>query len=210
MSYSHFDVSKRLHSTDSIFNFQFSIFNCVCVLLFTVMLMSCNKDDNTDELILENWKQQNEKAFNDLANNPDYTEQKMPGGIASFYYRVIEKGNGKHVFYNSRAEVYYKGWFVVTNRDYNITAGTVFDHRLFDDGVTYKVAISSQVANTTYPSDILEGWKYVLQFMVEGDKWEIHIPSILGYGEKGKFNIPGYTTLAFEIELIKAIDPNEF
>ena len=209
MSYSHFDVSKRLHSTDSIFNFQFSIFNCVCVLLFTVMLMSCNKDDNTDELILENWKQQNEKAFNDLANNPDYTEQKMPGGIASFYYRVIEKGNGKHVFYNSRAEVYHKGWFVVTNRDYNITAGTVFEQKLFDDGVTYKVAISSDAVNTTYPLKNT-GWSIALQYMVEGDKWEVWIPYRYAYGEEGRFGIPGYTTLAYEIELVKAIDPDEF
>ena len=208
MSNSNFDVSKRLHSTNSIFNFQFSIFNCVCVLLFVVLLItSCKKDEEKPSI--EIWKQQNEKVFNDLAFNPDYTELWMPGAAASIYYRVIQKGEGKRVFYNSRAEVYYKGWFVATNTDLNIEAGTVFDQKLFDDGTVFKVAISSQAADANYVT-VITGWSIALQYMVEGDKWEVHIPYHLAYGENDVSAIPGFTTLAFEIELIKAIDPDEY
>ena len=183
---------------------------CCCFgLLFAVLLItSCVKDDKEDPH-LETWKQQNEQAFNDLANNPDYTELRMPGSAASIYYRVIEKGEGKRVLYTSRAEVYYKGWYVATNSYYGKTAGTLFDHQLFDDGVTLKVAISSQAATTSYSSDILEGWKIALQYMVEGDKWEIWIPYYYGYKENGRLSIPGYSTLAFEIELIKVYDYDE-
>ena len=191
-------------------NNTFSIFNRVFGLLLAVsLLISCGKDDKVDPY-LENWKQQNEKAFNDLELNPDYTKLRLPGGAESIYYRVIEKGEGKRIFYNSRAETYYKGWFVVTNRDYNITAGTVFDQRLFDDGVTFKIAISSEAENYVYSANIIEGWQIALQYMVEGDKWEVHIPYRLGYGEEGRYDILGYTTLAFEIELIKAFDRDEF
>ena len=208
MSNSNFDVSKRLHSTNSIFNFQFSIFNCVCVLLlFSLLITSCKKDEEKPSL--EIWQQQNEQVFNDLAFNPDYTELKMPGAAASIYYRVIQKGEGKRVYYNSRAEIYYKGWYVVTNSDYNITAGTLFVQRLFDNGVPHKVAINYQVAADGFNYEH-DGWSIALQYMVEGDKWEVHIPYHLAYGENGKGAIPGFTTLAYEIELIKAIDPDEF
>ena len=185
----------------------------VCVLLlFALLITSCEKDDKKDPF-LETWKQQNEKAFNDLAFNPAYTELRMPGAAASIYYRVIQKGEGKRVYYNSRAEVYYKGWFVVTNEDFGITAGTVFSRRLFDDGMPFKYALiaSSVDNNSTYATRYEEGWRIALQYMVEGDKWEIWMPYYLGYGERNTDNgIPGYSTLAYEIELIKAIDPNEF
>ena len=177
-------------------------------LLIVLLMTSCKKDNENP--YLETWKQQNEKAFNDLAFNPDFTELRMPGSAESIYYRIIQKGEGKRVFYNSRAEVYYKGWFVVTNADMNKTAGTVFDYRLFNDGITFKLAVSEQaIDNNVYPL-VITGWSIALQYMVEGDKWEVWIPYRYAYGEAGQGSIPGFSTLAFEIELIKAIDPDEF
>jgi len=39
---------------------------------------------------------------------------------------------------------------------------------------------------------------------VEGDKWKLHIPFKLAYGESGSPpKIPGYSTLVFDIELLK-------
>ena len=180
------------------------------IALATLIIAACSKDK--DDPVAEAWKQQNEQAFNNLALNPDFTELKLPGNDGSIiYYRIIQQGEGKRVFYNSRAEVYYKGWYVVTNADKKIKEGHVFDQRLFDDGVTHKVAVSAQAVddNRIY-SPVIAGWNVALQNMVEGDKWEIWIPYRLGYGEEDYNNILGYSTLAFEIELIKAIDPNEF
>ena len=39
--------------------------------------------------------------------------------------------------------------------------------------------------------------------MHEGDKWQIFIPSEVGYGKRGVSGIPGDSTLIFEIELVK-------
>ena len=177
------------------------------IILAVLLLTACGKDK--DDPYLEAWKQQNEQAFNNLANNPDYMELHIPGSVGSIYVRVLQKGEGKRTYYNSRVEVYYKGWFVVTNDNYAIKADKVFDQRLFDDGVAFKVAISREVEGDSYAS-IIEGWSIALQYMVEGDKWEVWIPHLLAYGEKGKLGIPAYSTLAFEIELVKAIDPDEF
>lgn len=178
-------------------------------LAFAILLTTACKKDETDPY-LETWKQQNDQAFNNLASNPDYQELRIPGGVGNIYYRVLQKGEGKRTYYNSRAEVYYKGWYVVTNTDYSIKAGDIFDQRLFDDGITFKVAVSDQVANSTYRQIGVYGWKIALQHMVEGDKWEVVIPYRLAYEEQGTTGIPGYSTLAFEIELIKALDPDEF
>jgi len=180
----------------------------ILALLIVLPAISCKKDKENP--YLENWKQQNEKAFNDLAINPDYTELWMPGAAGRIFFREIQKGNGKRIFYNSRAEVYYKGWFVVTNADMNKTAGTVFDQKLFDDGVTFKLAVSTLASDNNIYRPPIAGWTIALQYMVEGDKWEVWIPYRYAYGEEGKGNIPGYSTLAFEIELIKAIDPDEY
>ena len=178
------------------------------LILAALLLTACNKDD--EDPTAEVWKQQNEKAFNDLAQNPEFTALKIQGGPNyDIYYRVIHKGEGKPLLYTSRAEVYYKGWFVVTNADKNIKAGDVFDQRLFDDGVPFKVAVNYQVADTNYGS-VIEGWRIALQNMVEGDKWEVCIPHQLGYKEAGSGSIPAYSTLGFEIEVVKAIDRNEF
>lgn len=185
-------------------------------LLAALILGACSKDDNTGNLITEAWKLQNEQAFNDLANNPEYTKLELQGFNGSIYYRVLQKGEGKRLYYNSRAEVYYKGWFVVTNADKNIKEGYVFDKWLFDDGVTHKVAVNPYAVDDSYIyRSVIDGWTLALQYMVEGDKWEIRIPYRLGYGEEdyvvtNRPTIPGYSTLAFEIELVKAIDPDEF
>ena len=50
-------------------------------------------------------------------------------------------------------------------------------------------------------SDLIEGWVIALQQMCVGDKWEVYIPSELGYGKYSQPGIPAYSTLIFEIEL---------
>jgi len=179
-------------------------------ILTTLLITACKKDDI--DPTAEAWKQQNEQALNDLARNPEFTALKLQGGYnVNIYYRVIQQGEGKRLYYNSRAEVYYKGWYVVTNTDKNINAGDVFDQRLFDDGMAFKLAVSPQAMDANYVySTVIDGWGIALQNMVEGDKWEIWIPYQLGYGTADYNNIPAYSTLAFEIEVVKAIDPDEF
>ena len=47
-------------------------------------------------------------------------------------------------------------------------------------------------------------WTEAMQLMVEGDKWEMYIPSELGYGDRGSPpNIGGGDVLVFTMEIIK-------
>ena len=56
---------------------------------------------------------------------------------------------------------------------------------------------------TTFaPNQVIGGWTEAMQLMVEGDKWELYIPSELAYGDRGAGGkIPGGATLYFEVKL---------
>ena len=50
---------------------------------------------------------------------------------------------------------------------------------------------------------VIKGWDEALQLMDVGDKLKVIIPYQLGYGENGAgSNIPPYSPLIFEIELL--------
>merc|ERR1712118_217270 len=54
------------------------------------------------------------------------------------------------------------------------------------------------------PNQVIKGWTEAMQLMVEGDKWEMYIPSELGYGDDGKGGkIQGGDVLIFRMEIVK-------
>eukprot|EP00445_Apocalathium_hangoei_P059558 CAMPEP_0204092016 /NCGR_PEP_ID=MMETSP0360-20130528/189695_1 /ASSEMBLY_ACC=CAM_ASM_000342 /TAXON_ID=268821 /ORGANISM="Scrippsiella Hangoei, Strain SHTV-5" /LENGTH=311 /DNA_ID=CAMNT_0051041285 /DNA_START=70 /DNA_END=1006 /DNA_ORIENTATION=- len=58
---------------------------------------------------------------------------------------------------------------------------------------------------TTFaPNQVIAGWTEAMQLMVEGDKWEMYIPSDLGYGDGGSPpKIMGGDVLIFRMEILK-------
>jgi FKBP-type peptidyl-prolyl cis-trans isomerase FklB len=74
-----------------------------------------------------------------------------------------------------------------------LTDGSVFDSS-YDRGQP----ISFQVTG------VIKGWTEALLLMQVGAKWELTIPSKLGYGARGSgARIPPNSTLLFEIELLE-------
>ena len=60
--------------------------------------------------------------------------------------------------------------------------------------------------NTTSftPSQVIDGWTEAMQYMVEGDKWRLHVPYSLAYGEEGNMpRIPPFATLVFRLEILQ-------
>jgi FKBP-type peptidyl-prolyl cis-trans isomerase FklB len=103
-----------------------------------------------------------------------------PSGLQ---YRVIEAGDGEGLSApEDIVTVSYKGWLI---------DGTVFDET--DPGQTIE-----------FPADgLIAGWVEALGMMHVGDKWELVIPSELGYGAFGAGGvIPPNQTLVFEMELM--------
>jgi FKBP-type peptidyl-prolyl cis-trans isomerase FklB len=98
-------------------------------------------------------------------------------------YEVIRAGSGKTPSASNTVEVHYKGTFI---------DGTTFDSS-YDRGQTIEFRLNGVIA----------GWTEGLQLMQEGAHYKFFIPYHLAYGEGGVGPIPGYSTLIFDVELIK-------
>merc|ERR1719382_1747409 len=100
-------------------------------------------------------------------------------------YKVLKSGEGKfHPTADSPCMCHYKGTLI---------DGTQFDSS-YDRGQPTKFA----------PKQVIKGWTEAMQLMVEGDKWEMYIPSDLAYGDRGAGGkIPGGAALVFQMEIIK-------
>jgi len=106
-------------------------------------------------------------------------------GDLKLLYKVLNKGEGKESpKAATTCKVHYRG---------TLRTGKQFDSS-YDRGDPTEFA----------PNQVIKGWTIALQEMVEGDKWELYIPSDLAYGESGAGkDIPGGEPLQFIIELIK-------
>lgn len=104
----------------------------------------------------------------------------LPKGI---YYKVLASGepNGKYPSPRSIVTVHYTGKTI--NRK-------TFDSSHGGEAPAFRL------------SDLIEGWIIALQQMVVGDKWELYLPTEMGYGKFSQPGIPGGSTLIFEIELL--------
>lgn len=72
------------------------------------------------------------------------------------------------------------------------------------DGTVFDSSHTRNRPGRFVPSELIEGWAEAIQLMVEGDEWEIYIPSELGYGDNGRApKIQGGDVLIFRLELLK-------
>jgi len=106
----------------------------------------------------------------------------LPSGLR---YKVLTKGKGGfHPNADSPCLCHYSGTLI---------NGTEFDS-----------SYSKGNPLTFAPNQVIKGWMEAMMVMVEGDKWELYIPSELAYGERGyPGQIPGDAALVFTIEMIE-------
>lgn len=96
-------------------------------------------------------------------------------------YRVVTEGAGAKPGPNDTVRVHYKG---------TLLNGETFDSS-YDRGEPAQFALNQ----------VVPGWQEGLQLMPVGSKFELWIPSNLGYGEMGSGPIGPNQALAFEVEL---------
>lgn len=110
--------------------------------------------------------------------------QVLPSGLQ---YKVEKEGTGAKPAATDKVKVHYHG--------------TLLDGTVFDSSVQRGEPASFGV------TQVIPGWIEALQLMPVGSKWTIYVPENLAYGARQAGNIPPYSTLVFEIELLEIEKP---
>ena len=71
------------------------------------------------------------------------------------------------------------------------------------DGSTFDSNLEAPLPACFVVRDLIMGWQIALTRMRQGDKMHVIIPSKHGYGKQALPGIPAFSTLIFDIELVK-------
>ncbi len=80
---------------------------------------------------------------------------------------------------------------------------TVHYHGTTIDGVIFDSSVDRGKPATFGLNQVIPGWTEGLQLMKEGSKFTFYIPQGLAYGSRAQGKIEAFSTLIFEVELIK-------
>ena len=103
---------------------------------------------------------------------------------SGLYYVVTEPGNGEKPEVGKPVTMHYTG---------KLVDGKVFDSSVERDQPFQFILGVGQV---------IPGWDEGVQLMTKGEKGILYIPYYLGYGERDMGEIPPFSNLIFEVELI--------
>ncbi len=130
-------------------------------------------------------KKHNEyKIANEIFLERKSEEEGITALDSGILMRQLEKGTGdRKPQLNSVVSVHYTG---------RLIDGTVFDTT---DGQDIPACFRVR--------EVIVGWQAALLRMREGDRYEVFIPAKYGYGSMKLDDIPAWSTLCFEIELLR-------
>lgn len=113
----------------------------------------------------------------------------LPSGLQ---YRVLEEGDGEaHPLSSTDCTCHYEG-------------RTAQEYSKSPKGKTFDSSFARGDPTNFSPSGVIAGWTEAMQLMVEGDTWELYIPSELAYGDSGQgADIGAGDVLIFTLQLIK-------
>jgi FKBP-type peptidyl-prolyl cis-trans isomerase FkpA len=154
-------------------NVHYYLLFVVVVLLTT--LVSCNPANKYEE-------EEKSQIQTYLKSNPNQVFELKPSGL---YYLEVLAGTGRAPVIHDTAYIKYTGKFL--------------DGIVFDTNVGKTDTLSFPV-NEGW---MIEGMDEAITYMKQGGKSTVLIPSSLAYGTTGYYIIPGYTSLLFEIELVR-------
>jgi FKBP-type peptidyl-prolyl cis-trans isomerase FklB len=142
---------------------------------------------------LEMKKVEKEFGFNRDAGISFLEENKTKEGVvvlpSGLQYKIIKAGKGAIPALTDRVKVHYRGMLI---------DGTEFDtsHKKDkDEPVVFAL------------TGVINGWTEALSMMPVGSKWMLYIPHELAYGAQQQRQIPPFSALIFEVELLSIEKP---
>lgn len=80
--------------------------------------------------------------------------------------------------------------------------GKFLDGKVFDESISRGAPISFPLGIGM----VVPGWEEGIKMMHPGSKANFILPSKIAYGKMGNYGIPPFTTLTFEMELVKIVN----
>ena len=206
----------------------FSLFIFVCSLSF----VSCMSDDDDDDIDYE-WKDYQTKVYNDISVLTDdttkeriYTPLKSESGNGSVYWKtsdfITNRMNAdfsqkypdvgypatkasavKPSALTDSVVVRYEGWYYDKNGKF-----TIFDpgtEVISGNKPPYTGTNNNTSGTQLAVSGVVDGFRTIVMDMTVNDERIVCIPYNMGYGSRAQSSIPAYTTLFFDIKLLKII-----
>ncbi len=184
------------------------------IFLFALMLLPVSCSEETDEVEeFPNWEKTNTDYWNKLYAE---TTQRIAAGDSSWkilkkwslpdtlhaantqyiIVHVLNEGTGSgSPLYTDSVRVHYTGHLLPST---SYEEGYEFDSS-YTNGATAETSAPAQFL----VSQLTDGFATAVQHMHIGDKWQVYVPSDLGYGSTGSGStIPGYSVLVFDIQLV--------
>lgn len=124
----------------------------------------------------------------------------------SICVHIVERGTNPDAYvptFTDSVRLHFAGWLLETtyktydNRD--TTYQRSFTKSYLGDFDPELAAPQLMSVASTVP-----GFCTALQYMKEGDTWEVYMPQNLGYGSSANSQIPAYSTLLFRINMVAA------
>ena len=199
------DSASFIVNTDSTFKYLFmqptlpAEFNSTDVMRFEIKVVDFMPEKVYAQNFANDVKSRNAQRAAQLQN--DYADEsaKAAKELADYlaknkieamptesglYYVVTEPGNGEKPEVGKPVTMHYTG---------KLLNGTVFDSSVERDQPFQFVLGVGQV---------IPGWDEGVQLMTKGEKGLLYIPYYLAYGERDMGDIPPFSNLIFEVELI--------
>ncbi len=104
---------------------------------------------------------------------------------SGLYYIEVKRGSGAKAEAGKKVKVKY--------------TGMLLDGKVFDSSENHGQPFEFNLGT----GEVIPGWDEGISKMKAGGKAKLVIPSNLGYGSRGMGNIPPYSTLVFEVELVE-------
>lgn len=206
------------------------------LLLAIGALVSCEEVEEASEY--DNWRERNEAFIDSIRRETgeiyvatEEDVQRVPEGqlFAIRDWQVSTNENAYYIYckkikalddyttarrplYTETVSAYYCGTFINGLR----FDGNFYGYGSTDQGFLDKDDAGKAPTEFDSPAEfavngVASGWTIVLQYMYVGERWMVYIPWQLGYGSSGSSdgNIPGYSALAFDIQLEGVVEDED-
>jgi len=188
---------------------------------FLFLFTSCKETEEDEEFA--NWQEQNDNYFQQIYAN---AMSRIAAGDNSWkiirnwslgsdnedFHADVTDNIVVHVItesastspsplYTDSVRIHYRGKLIPSP---SYPSGYVFD-KSYDGELNPETAVPAMMG----VSGSVDGFCTALQNMKVGNRWEVYVPYHLGYDDDTQTDIPAYSTLIFDIQLLSYYHPGQ-